>query len=51
MKLIGIPVIEAPAEAEAQCSMLVQEGLAASCLSDSPDALVFGCPCVTLYYS
>ena len=39
---MGIPVIEAPAEAEAQCAELVKAGKAFAVVSEDMDALAFG---------
>lgn len=42
LRLMGFPVIEAKAEAEAQCVQLVSEGLASAVASDDMDCLTFG---------
>ena len=39
---LGVPVIEAPSEAEAQCAELVKAGKAFAVASEDMDALVFG---------
>jgi len=42
VKLLGCPVIEAPGEAEAQCAVLVKNGLAFATASEDMDSLTFG---------
>ena len=42
LRLMGMPVIEAPGEAEAQCAMLTRMGLAYATASEDMDALTFG---------
>lgn len=42
IKAMGIPVVEAPCEAEAQCSELVKSGLAWATASEDMDSLTFG---------
>lgn len=42
LQLMGFPVIEARAEAEAQCVQLVKEGKARAVASDDMDCLTFG---------
>lgn len=42
IRLMGLPVIEAPSEAEAQCATLVQKGLAHGTMSEDMDSLAFG---------
>lgn len=42
LKLMGVPVIEAPCEAEAQCAALVRSGRAFATASEDMDALTFG---------
>ncbi len=44
LNTIGIPVIEAPAAAEAQCAHLVKDGIAWCSNSQDYDSLLFGCP-------
>ncbi|TXT65413.1 MAG: putative Flap endonuclease 1 [Promethearchaeota archaeon] len=41
---IGIPVIESPAAAEAQCAHLVKKGIADISNSQDYDSVLFGCP-------
>lgn len=43
LRLMGVPVVEAQEEAEAQCAYLVQQGLADAVGTEDADALVFGC--------
>ena len=40
--LMGMPVIEAPGEAEAQCAAIVKHGLAYGTASEDMDSLTFG---------
>lgn len=42
LELLGVPVIESPSEAQAQCATLVQKNLAFGTLSDDLDSLAFG---------
>jgi flap endonuclease-1 len=42
IRLMGVPVIEAPGEAEAQCAELVKLGLAYATASEDMDSLTFG---------
>lgn len=42
MTLCGLPYVDAPAEAEAQCAVLTQLGLCEAVISDDSDAMVFG---------
>ncbi|TIA92300.1 hypothetical protein E3P77_00844 [Wallemia ichthyophaga] len=44
LKLMGIPVIEAPSEAEAQCAELVRGGKVWAAGSEDMDTLTFGAP-------
>lgn len=44
IKLLGLPVIEAPAEAEAQASVLAKAGVCYAVASEDMDCLCFGCP-------
>lgn len=41
---MGIPIIEAPGEAEAQCAVLCRKGLAYAVATEDADALCFGAP-------
>ena len=40
--LLGVPVVEAPCEAEAQCAEIVKMGLAYATVTEDMDALTFG---------
>lgn len=42
VKLLGVPMVEAPCEAEAQCAELVKMGLAFGTATEDMDALTFG---------
>ena len=42
VKLMGVPCIEAPGEAEAQCAEMVKMGLAFGTATEDMDALTFG---------
>lgn len=44
LKLLGLPVVEAPSEAEAQCAQLCKEGLVYAAATEDMDTLTFGCP-------
>lgn len=44
LELLGIPVIQAPSEAEAQCVQLCKENLVYAVATEDMDALTFGCP-------
>lgn len=41
---LGIPIVQAPSEAEAQASRYVKEGFAYAAVSQDADCLLFGCP-------
>ena len=43
LRLMGFPVLEAKAEAEAQCVQLLKEGKVSAVASDDMDCLTFGC--------
>lgn len=43
LKLMGIPVIRAPSEGEAQCAYLVKEGIAYAGVSEDTDLLPLNC--------
>ena len=42
LTLMGVPVVDAPSEAEAQCAELVKHGLAYAIASEDMDSLTFG---------
>ncbi|KAI9254452.1 PIN domain-like protein [Phascolomyces articulosus] len=44
LKLMGIPYVEAPCEAEAQCAELAKSGLVYAAASEDMDTLTFGTP-------
>ena len=44
LMLMGIPVVEAPCEAEAQCSELCKKGKVWATATEDMDALTFGTP-------
>ena len=44
VKLLGLPMIEAPGEAEAQCSILAKAGKVYAVASEDLDCLTFGAP-------
>ncbi|KAL7069309.1 putative Flap endonuclease 1 [Cryptosporidium serpentis] len=46
LKLLGIPVIEATSEAEAQCAELCKEGIVYGVATEDADSLTFGTPLV-----
>ena len=43
LKLMGIPYVDAPCEAEAQCAALVKAGKVFATATEDMDALTFGC--------
>lgn len=42
LRLLGIPVVEAPGEAEAQCAHMCKQGLAYATITEDMDTLTFG---------
>ncbi|OTF81479.1 flap endonuclease 1-like protein, partial [Euroglyphus maynei] len=44
LQLLGIPIVQAPSEAEAQCAQLCKENLVYAAATEDMDALTFGCP-------
>jgi flap endonuclease-1 len=46
LQLLGIPVIQAPSEAEAQGAIMNQKGLIQAMASQDYDSFLFGCPTV-----
>ena len=51
IRLLGVPVIEAPSEAEAQCSILAKGGKVHSVASEDLDCLTFGAPILLRNFS
>lgn len=43
LKLLGVPTIDAPSEAESQCAQLCKEGLVYGVATEDVDVLAFGC--------
>lgn len=44
LRLMGVPVIDAPSEAEAQCAAMAKEGVVYGAATEDMDCLTFGCP-------
>ncbi|KAM1691481.1 hypothetical protein ACFXTN_030270 [Malus domestica] len=44
LRLMGVPVVEAPSEAEAQCAVLCKSGKVYAVASEDMDSLTFGAP-------
>lgn len=44
LRLMGIPVIDAPSEAEAQCASMAKAGLVYGVATEDMDVLTFGAP-------
>ena len=44
LRLMGMPVVEAPMEAEAQCAALAKQGFVFAAASEDMDTLCFGTP-------
>lgn len=42
LRLMGVPVLDAPSEAEAQCSSMVKAGLCYGIATEDMDSLTFG---------
>eukprot|EP01054_Gregarina_sp_Poly1_P007000 Gregarina_sp_Poly_1__6999@NODE_380_length_9076_cov_204_162726_g313_i0_p3_GENE_NODE_380_length_9076_cov_204_162726_g313_i0NODE_380_length_9076_cov_204_162726_g313_i0_p3_ORF_typecomplete_len386_score70_28XPG_I/PF00867_18/1_7e30XPG_N/PF00752_17/2_8e26XPG_I_2/PF12813_7/3_7e055_3_exonuc/PF01367_20/0_000245_3_exonuc_N/PF02739_16/0_011_NODE_380_length_9076_cov_204_162726_g313_i048015958 len=49
LKLMGIPIIEAPGEAEAQCAVLCKSSKVFATATEDADALCFGTPILMRY--
>ena len=49
LRLMGVPVVEAPTEAEAQCAEIVKKGKAWAVGTEDMDALTFGAPVLLRY--
>lgn len=44
LRLMGVPVIDAPTEAEAQCAVMAKAGLVYGVATEDMDCLTFGAP-------
>ena len=44
LRLMGVPIVDAPSEAEAQCAELVKKGVVWGSATEDMDALTFGTP-------
>lgn len=44
VRLLGLPLVEAPSEAEAQCSVMARSGKVYAVATEDMDCLTFGCP-------
>lgn len=44
LRLMGVPVIDAPSEAEAQCAAMAKSGVVYGAATEDMDCLTFGCP-------
>lgn len=44
LEALGVPVVQAPSEAEAQAARYVRDGIAYAAVSQDADCLLFGCP-------
>lgn len=44
LQLMGVPIIVAPSEAEAQCAVMAKAGLVYGAATEDMDCLTFGCP-------
>lgn len=44
LQLMGVPVIDAPSEAEAQCAAMAKAGVVYGAATEDMDCLTFGCP-------
>lgn len=44
LRLLGVPVIVAPTEAEAQCAKMAKDGVVWASATEDADALTFGSP-------
>mmetsp|Transcript_18908 Transcript_18908/g.52742 ORF Transcript_18908/g.52742 Transcript_18908/m.52742 type:complete len:388 (-) Transcript_18908:992-2155(-) len=49
LQLMGVPIVQAPSEAEAQCSQMCKDGLVYGISSEDMDSLTFGCPRLIRY--
>uniref|UniRef100_A0A061R970 Flap endonuclease 1 n=1 Tax=Tetraselmis sp. GSL018 TaxID=582737 RepID=A0A061R970_9CHLO len=50
LQLMGVPIVQAPSEAEAQCSQMCKDGLVYGISSEDMDSLTFGCPRLIRYF-
>jgi len=44
LNYLGLPIVQAPSEGEAQCAYLIKKGDAYASISQDYDSLIFGCP-------
>lgn len=44
LRLMGVPVVDAPSEAEAQCAAMAKAGIVYGAATEDMDCLTFGCP-------
>jgi hypothetical protein len=44
LRLMGVPIVDAPSEAEAQCAAMAKEGVVYGAATEDMDCLTFGCP-------
>eukprot|EP00873_Tetraselmis_striata_P029325 jgi/Tetstr1/449589/TSEL_036676.t1 len=44
LELMGVPIVQAPSEAEAQCAQMCKDDLVYGMSSEDMDSLTFGCP-------
>lgn len=44
LRLMGVPVVDAPSEAEAQCAAMAKAGVVYGAATEDMDCLTFGCP-------
>jgi len=51
LRLMGMPVVEAPCEAEAQCAELCKAGLVYATATEDMDALTFGTPILVRHFT
>jgi len=51
LRLMGMPVVEAPCEAEAQCAELCKGGLVYATATEDMDALTFGTPILLRHFT
>lgn len=51
LRMMGVPVVEAPEEAEAQCADMCQRGLVYATASEDMDVLAFGSPIMVRHFT